>query len=371
MRMSWAIFFVAAGIMMSARLPLRAADSPTLASPPRDAQSEALISRLKELWETRRSEIQTADVHYRMFHGVKLDPPLTMEQLEQRIDEFELRTAPRRALEFLGAVSASKFKSDVATRRLCIDGPKARYECGDTIKVHDADYLFHQDLFNKTIQVNWTGASITPIPPLTWLRDIPPDLVLQPENLTITETTSNIDLAYDTSIEIQGQTQPLRREFQFDKISGIPLRRHYITNSKPTETLYQLALVTGPDGVVFPGCVIRLKYQTEGPGDLVREIDLTELVDSRFNHSISPDTFVMPKPRGFVLLDHRAGEKRLGSINEDVNNAKSLVNPVVTIDFGPAPVSWQRRAFFMVNGLLFIALGIWLWRRVSLKEPNH
>lgn len=327
------------------------------------------LDRLQELWQSQRGEIHTCDIRYRVYHLVPISPALTIEQFEQRLDEFNMRTSPERVNEFLAAISPG-FQPKHGTRRLVRDGLLARYEVGDDIKVHDAECQLEYIKANKTITVRYTNGNTTPIPPIDWLREIPPTLKVSAQDVSMDKSASVTRLKYDTQLVSRGKTLPVSREFFFDATSGVPIRRHYFVETKPTESAYQLALVNTQGGVVFPSCSFRVMYNPERSG-LIDRVTFTEIVDAQFNRSIATETFALPKSRGVAVFDTRKDNKMLDLTNTETSDIRLLIHEPLIIEFQPTPIPWQRRAFFIVNGLILIGLGVWLWRRVSLKEPKH
>ncbi len=196
------------------------------------------------------------------------------------------------------------FTPKKGTRRIVRDGLLARYEVGDDIKIQDADCQLDYSKSNKTITVSNTSGNATPVPPIDWLREIPPTLKVSPQDTSMSKSTSITQLKYDTQVVSSGKTLLVRREFCFDSTSGVPICRHYFVETKPTESMYQLALVTTSEGIVFPSCSFRVIYDAARPGVLDR-VTFTELVDTQFNRSFTTDTFALPKARGVAVFDTR------------------------------------------------------------------
>lgn len=340
--------------------------SPQLLSGP---EAAAELARLQDLWQARRSEIHSCDIRYRVYYSLPVNPPLTIEQFEQRLDEYGLRTSPARSNEFVLAICPS-FKPRQDTRRLVREGHQGRYEVGNDVKVHDGELQRDYSKFNKSITIRYQGRSNTPVPPIDWLREIPPALKLKSENATLIKSATTVELKYNFRLFTKRGTLPSRNEFLFDATSGVTLHRHYLTESQPTESLYQLALVTGPDGVVFPTCSYRVMYDPVRTG-LIDRVNFTEIVDAQFNRPIPLGTFSLPEPPGVAVFDKRKDDKILDLTNEDTENTRIFIFEPVTEELQPTPIPWQFRAFFIVNGLILIGLGVWLWRRVSLKEPKR
>lgn len=345
------------------------AEEPASLQPLSVEEAKVELDRLQELWKARRDEIHSCDIRYRVYYLLPVSPPLTIEQFEQRLDEFGLRTSPERVNEFLAAISPG-FQPKKDTRRLVRDGLLARYEVGDDIKIHDADCQLEYIKANKTITVSYTNGNTAPIPPIGWLREIPPTLKVSAQDVSMGKSASVTRLKYDTQVVSRGKTLPVSRDFFFDATSGVPIRRRYFVETKPTESMYQLALVNTQEGVVFPSCSFRVMHDAERSG-MIDRVTFTELVDAQFNRSIASETFALPKTRGVAVFDTRIGDKMLDLTDNETSDTRLLIHEPVIIEFQPTPIPWQRRAFFIVNGLILIGLGVWLWRRVSLKEPKH
>lgn len=342
------------------------AATPQLLSGP---EAAAELARLQNLWQTRRTEIHSCDIRYRVYYSLPVNPPLTIEQFEQRLDEYGLRTSPARSNEFLRAICPG-FTPTVSTRRLVRDGDLGRYEVGNDVKVHDGELQLDYSKFNKSITIRYQGQSNTPVPPIDWLREIPPELKLKPEDAALSKSATTVELKYDTRMFTKGGALASRNEFLFETESGIAHYRHYFTKSEPTESLYQLALATGPDRIAFPRCSFRLLYDQERTG-LINHINFTEVLESKFNHSIPFETFTLPKERGVAVFDYRKGDRMLDLTEKATKDTRQLLiepeNPEAIQMFIPMP--WRCRALFIVNGLILIGIGIRIWRSVSLKRP--
>ncbi len=57
-------------------------------------ETKVELARLQDLWVSRRGEIHSCDIRYRVYYVVPVNPPLTIEQFEQKLDEYGLRTSP-------------------------------------------------------------------------------------------------------------------------------------------------------------------------------------------------------------------------------------------------------------------------------------
>lgn len=336
------------------------------------ATDTAVVDQMRSLWKIRKAEIVTVDLQYRVHRqAVPRQGTLSAGQLEELIDQFGLRASPARSIEFLTAIAGNNYQPNLSDRRLWIDGDKSRYEYGKTIKIHDSDYLLNKNQQLNTIHVEWKGLGTAPIPPINWLRSIPrvEGTGLVPG--VVTESTT--ELISDSWLVLKGRKVPCRIEFLCDTASGVPIRRRNIIDGELTETQYQLALTYSTDGVVFPSCLVSVRSVGKPTDATVTSVDVTELLDATFNRPIPAETFVMPKPKGIEVLDRRdsPSSRPVGVTSLEVGDVRSLIGPSAVVGPpSPAP-SWPRRAFFLINGFLFIALGIWLWRRVSLEEPKH
>lgn len=356
-------------VMLGAISSPAGADEAASLQPLSVEEAKIELARLQDLWVARRGEIHSCDIRYRVYYLVPVNPPLTIEQFEQKLDEYGLRTSPERMNEFMAALCPG-FTPKKGTRRIVRDGLLARYEVGDDIKIQDAECQLDYSQSNKTITVSNTSGNTTPVPPIDWLREIPPVITVKPEEARLTQIGSTVELQSDTQIVSRGITRPARNEFQFDATSGIPLQRHFYADGKRTESKYQLALTTTSNGVVFPSFSFLVLYSPMQPGFIDR-ITFTELVDAQFNSLVPEDTFALEKSRGVNVFDTRNGDRMLDLTDAETDDIRLLIHEPVIIEFQPTPIPWQRRAFFIVNGLILIGLGVWLWRRVSLKEPKH
>jgi hypothetical protein len=101
----------------------------------------------------------------------------------------------------------------------------------------------------------------------------------------------------------------------------------------------------------------------------------------RINEAIPESIFVVSKPEGWPLLDFREQASGAGIPvpQGQVDDARTLIPSFALNPPGPdfakenearsLPVS--KRTLLVLNGLALIALGLWMWKRASLKEPSH
>ena len=321
------------------------------------------VAHFQSLWGNLRSDIQSAEVRFRVYYSVKPKSQCDEQRINELIDQYELNKSTSRVEEFLKDFSGSD-KLTAPTRIHHQDDDRTRQEFGQSIYIEDADYFMIRKDANRQIAAYFRGGATIGIPRLEQIRKIPKS-DYTPQSILKSGTIAT--LTSDSTLSIRGEELPVHTEYMCDWDSGIPVHfRRLVRGSLFSENrLFNLTEYVGD--VTFPQCAMEVSY-TQGPGiPLVQQLTLYVVDDAQFNVQVSDDLFVMSKPVGMTVLDYRIPDsvKDLGVESEEVDDIRKILP--VTSQALPAIVAgeWtmRRRLFFFLNGVVLFGFSVWLWKR--------
>lgn len=345
--------------------------SPAALSP---AATEA-VEHLGPLWESMKSDVVSCEVRFRKYFRVKPVAPLTRDQLGEVFQRHDLGEHPERVPDFLREVAGSKANVEVPERHLYIQGQHRKHQMGLLTHVHDDNFSFIHDGDNKQVHVYERGRCPSGTPGLELFRppmqpqegDARPDRVDREGNL----------VRLTTMTPPQGPLGEIRTTSTIDWSTGVVLQRLRELDGEVVQEVNYTRLTTHAGGITFPHCVLTARYAK----GFLQTMDLALLDDARFNETIPESTFVASKPEGWDVLDFREQANGTGipAPRSPVDDVRTLIpsfalNPlgqVPTPESEKRPMSLPKRVLLVLNGLALMALGVWMWKRASLKEPTH
>lgn len=322
-----------------------------------------ILVHFQPLWENLRSDIQSAEVRFRVYYSVKPELPCDEKRLQVLADRYELARSTSRVEAFLEDLSGSSTVA-VPTRVHHEDGDRTCQEFGQSTYIEDADYFMIRKDANRQIAVYFRGGSTIGIPRLEHMRKIPRSGYV-PQQIIRSGATAT--LSSESTLSMRGQVLPVLTEYVCDWNSGIPiqLRRSVQGRLFSENRLFNLTEYAGD--VTFPQCSMEVNFDHGHGTPHVQQLTLYVIDEARFNGKVSDDFFVMSKPAGMTVLDYRFPDsvKDLGVESEAVEDIR-LILPAMSQPL-PAIVAgeWtmRRRMFFFLNGVVLFGFSIWLWKR--------
>ncbi len=333
------------------------------------------MEHCEPLWESMRSDIVSCEVQFRKFFRVKPVAPLTRDQVFDLLKRHDLGEHPDRVLDFLREVAGPDAKLEAPTRHLFVQGNRRKHDLGPLTYVDDDHFSLKHDLDNKQVHIYERGRNPASSPGLETFRSpLPsraegyrPDRAKRDGGLlrlvTITATTNPV-----------GELQTTNT---IDWATGVVLNRRRVMNGEVLQEADYSSLTTLAGGITIPRCVLTARYLR---GSLLA-LDLALLDEARINETIPDSIFVVSKPEGWLVLDFReqASGASIPVPKGEIEDVRTLIPSFALNPPGPAfsqenesrPLSFSKRTLLVVNGLALIVLGAWMWRRASLKEPNH
>lgn len=322
-----------------------------------------IFAHFQTLWEHLRSDIQSADVRCRVYYSVKPNPQCDEKRLHELIDQYELAKSTSRVEEFLQDFSGTP-KLTAPSRIHHQDGDRTRQEFGQSIYIEDSDYFMIRKDANRQIAAYFRGGTTIGIPRLEHIRKIPKSDYV-PQRVCRTGTTAT--LTSDSILSRRGKELPLQTEFVCDWDSGGPIHFRRLVQGQLFAENHLFNLTEYVGDVTFPQCAMEVSYAHGQSTPQVQQLTVYVVDDARFNGEVSDDLFVMSKPVGTTVLDHRFPDsvKDLGVEMQEVDDIRKILP--VTSQPVPAIVSseWtmRRRIIFFLNGVVLFGFSIWFWKR--------
>ncbi len=333
------------------------------------------MDHLEPLWASMNSDVVSCEAQFRKFFRVKSNTPLTPDQVHEIWQRYDLGEHPERVTEFLREVGGADVKVDVPVRHLYIQGQHRKHDLGVLSHVNDDQFSFVNDMGNKQIHLYERGRCPTGTPGMELFRAPLPsrEAGYRPG---LAEREGGLARLISVSA-LPGTQGELRTTNTIDWATGVVLHRLRELNGKIAQEVDYSGLTTFAGGITFPRCTWTAQYAN---GQL-QAIDLALLDEVRFNETIPESTFLVSKPEDWHVLDFReqANGAEITGPKELVDDVRTLIpsfalnpsEPVIPRDDKTTGLSYPKRALLILNGLALIALGVWMWKRASLKEPNH
>lgn len=318
------------------------------------------LARLWSLWEVRRTEIVTADIRYRQCiaftRGSEWTPQSVGELLARWPAEHGAAGLDEIVYKLLGKTPGA---GPIWTRsRLVIRGRQVRYEQGPFEQVSDDQLELIQDHDNHQIGVYPRGRSRRMFAQLADLRWTPPAAI---DRRVLQATYRD-----DSTVEVTTVSGSSRS--QVDAETGVVLHsQQYRPQSEELiQESWERAIVDHPQGIPFPTVRIELTYdQGRLSHGWFRCIDSAD-----FNVEIPDSVYRLTAPTGSKVIDYRGDVSRGFTLDGGSTDVRADLPPV----FFRAPVRQAAagasggpplRWLLLLNSMLLLSGGVYLWRRES------
>lgn len=335
----------------------------------------AAVAGVSARWKGYGSDIQTAEIEYLSLFVVCQDLPLRPERALEMLREVDWSTIS--SDEEVVQELLWRFRPDMMHLRdddemldwvqrmgqrktLLWRGDDRRYVTASQEHVVHRDVHLLVDRLNEDVQAYRHGGCPIWYDNLTWWRAVP-DADLPTVATVLSPSTGKLDFYY---LNVPGEKASLA---SLNAQHGLPeFWRHYdVAHDKLRRLDLFNDYTTFPGDVLFPAVRAEINVQ-EGR---VRNIQLNLVRDARFNIDLPDERFQLQVPEGWAWFDWRQSEKEAGTWESGMNDAAKFFRNRVPAP-KPAPASapaesgfnW-RSLMFLVNGLLLVTIGLYLWRR--------
>ncbi len=307
-------------------------------------------------WSARRSEIITADVHYRQVERDVTDSTLTSAAIREVVSRLDPVDPGSRWEEVLRVLSGPASPPAVdASCRVVSSGDRTRYEFAGFCTIRDGELELVFDGDNQQVGVYPRGRSQRRIGHLGLLRWIPPTEVdLRKFRVESAGPSALMLASLDGSVRnrIDPETGLLAHVQDFEPETG-----------ELVGEAWELGIAQFADGIPFPTLKIETTYRA---GRLVRYA-LRHVQQADFNLDLPDEVFQMSNERGTAVLDYRGGTKQGYFLPEATTHLAATVDAPGRRVAPPRPLTTVDRAAYRwllaLNGLLLICGGAYLWRR--------
>ncbi len=320
-------------------------------------------------WSEHRSRPATVKIHFLTSNLPCKDQKLSVEEVQQLVDRFEFAPNEAFLMEFVRA-----FNPEVIERHRNHDQSTGPWELWrDVVYLDDGVSKRSQGKYNEHIVARGLhlmyskhlsrqmtayekGRCMVYFYDRGWLLGIPPERVL--EQIETAEVDSDV-------LRLSGEDVG---EWVLDKQTHLPISQKSMDDNSSFGRLTYYRLPT-----VYPGEVTApaIRLQVDIRDGIAHNAKVTAIVDAEFNLDIPRSAFVVPVPKGAVMVDERSDERHARRLKHDIDDAAEyfFANGVPQTDqvassSGQSQKKFDWKAFFLIaNGISLIVLGVVLWRR--------
>ena len=332
----------------------------------------ATRTELHAVWAGSRDEVSTARVQYLSLIFHCQEQSLSLEDFEDRLSGLELvgnpdvvrevLTAYRPDLITLPEEEYQRWVAGIAEEQTYLyRGSQERSLSKRIAHILDHDLHLVIDSPNHTVNAYLPGQCPLLMRGLNWFRIVPLEEMLKPSS-TMRQTEAGIEIE---DVDPQGGAASLLLVSPDD---GLP--RRWALRTMPSRTVTCLHLfrdyLTAPGNVLVPGVRVQVNFSQE----MVGLVQMTIIQDSQFNLDVPDDDFRLAVDEKWSWFDLRTNHKEGRRFQEPVDDAaayfreRSRVNLAgVTAPGSVAFFDGWRAGALLLNGLILIGVGAYLWRR--------
>ncbi|MCA9077129.1 MAG: hypothetical protein KDA93_19035 [Planctomycetaceae bacterium] len=333
------------------------------------ADSRLTIQGLMDQVEAGREEIVSAEIHYRWHISTYRNSSNTPERVRTLLDEYDVMSDPD-SLDALvkELVPEPQLNGPLwETRDFAMLGEKrsARTSRGSTQLVDgDHEMTYHQ--FNEQLMVSGRGGSSVHKTHIEDFRAFPPSgtgaqnyrLVSQGDGFT------TLALIWDPDVESEDADFD---QYTFDDATGVVTHELTHFRGQLKSEVWQRGLTEYSGGVTLPMLRLKTLYRD----GVLRSLTIWKIESASLNVPVDEGRFIMPVPKDTVLVDARLPAQVVQKVQKPVGDVRSILAPISVAgahDADPGGVNW--RLLLILNGLVFIILAGWFWRRGSIKASE-
>jgi hypothetical protein len=333
-----------------------------------------VMDHLEPLWDNMRSDIVSAHATFRVYFNVLPEKPLSQAQIHELLARHDVGKDHASAEKFLTEVAGEGKYFVPPVRQLWEQGNQLRHTMNLQTHAHVDGLSIIVDGDNRQVHLYDPGRTPSVTPNLTLFRfplnsranGYAPDHAERERNsvrLTSTSTPEGVPGKLTTTNTIDWDT-------------AIPTRKVSSLDDIVLQEVDYFGFTTFAGGITLPRCAVTIRLDQT----VVQSLELAFLEEATFNEPIPESRFLVAKPERWHVLDFR---DQADGINLDV--PPQLVADVRTlipehpqyltsmVASPPSPEAWlslPKSLWLLLNGFGLVALGIWMWKRASLKKSN-
>ena len=331
----------------------------------------AVMEHLEPLWESMQNDIVSTDAKFQVYYQIPPHQPLTQAQIHEKLKQYPFADRAEHVMSFLRDVAGSDTTWIAPVQHLVEQGERMRHHAGPVTYVHLADMSLTVSPGNKQIYVYDPGRTPTTPQSLSIFRS---PMKSRAEGHQPNRAERDGPVAHlESSIPPSSRRGAVTTRSTVDWATGVPLMRSHSLDSKlQQETIYS-GLMTFSGGVTLPRFCTIIRYEH----DRVSTIDLAFLQDATFNEPIPEQALQQNKPEKWKVFDYRGDlpgleiwtpPEAVADVRTLIPEASHQIPSVSTTQLRPTPpMSIPMRAVLILNGTALIALGVWMWKRASLR----
>jgi hypothetical protein len=296
------------------------------------------LTELPLLWQAQRSEIATAEVHFRCFNSSFENPQNTPDRVAELLARHDLVARPDELEAFLEVLTGRTFdeRKPWDDMILTVSGSRRRVDGSFCQFVTDGELEAVYTPTNHQLDLHPVGLSGVHHYELADLRWIPPPGISAANWQHL--GTHNGGAVFNVPPQADGPDFEVITSL--DAASGIVT--HTITrysDGAPAMEIFQSGLNLHASGVLFPRLRADITY-ARGSASSVRIMLVQQAI---FNEPVADAAFPVPVRAGARVVDYRVPDKDVWIAHEEI--ADALAVPVrVTASAGAAAAGFVRPA---------------------------
>jgi len=330
------------------------------------ANAQETISDIETKWEHYKTQISSAEIEYEQTLIAHL-APMNLDEVQVKVKALQSVNPDQLMREFVSQFSpimppleeGQSPRENVRywqQKKLTVRGDNfvSASETHDHLVFEDLHVVI--DKTNKASRAFTKGECKLFTENLDWFR---PFLELDdPETITIEKEADTLLLKLKANSSVV-----------LDRASQIPVMTsiYYPNGKEPFRLEYNLHLTEFPGGITMPLARMEFVFQQ----NQLKSATLSVIQSADFNSPVSDATFTIEMKKKSKWFDFRFPDTVGGVFDSDVKNiylfyTRMAATPLAeNPDQSPAsPFSWTT-VFLIINGTVFVGLGMMFWKRSS------
>lgn len=321
------------------------------------------IQMILDQVEAMRDEIVSAEIQYRWHLSVYQNESYqntqnTPEHVKALINEIDV-VANTENLERLVRELRPFYEVESPvweSREFVMLGDKRRADTEQgTIQLVDSDHEMTYHLFNEQLTVTGRGGSWVHRTQIEDFRSFP-RRDFQAEDFRIEKRENG-----EITLALIPDELVIAR-YTLDEATGVMTHEVRFFKGQTKSEVWQRALTEYPGGVTLPMLRMQANYQR----GWLNSLTVWTIENANLNGPVDEGRFIMSVPKETVLVDTRLPKTVVRKVKEPVDDVRTILTPISAAG-APSTVSERTnwRVLLILNGLVFILLAVWFWKKGS------
>ncbi len=333
-------------------------------------EAVTLLEHLEPLWDGMRSDVVSFDIEYQLFMQVKPDGEWPRDKVLAALQRHDLAQGVEQ-IPALFKELATKSKPVAIARHLQKQGSEERYSVGKKTILMDETVSLIAEEPRKLLRALDRGREGEGYYSIEYFR-VPTKT--REGGLRASSVERNGDLVTIGTKTVARDGVTIETFVDLDWATGVVLHRRSLREGVLYREMDYSGITTFPGNLTIPRVVTTLNYAN----GFLKSMDLVLLGAAQFNMPLPKETFELTKPADWVALDYRgnAAGTKFDLPPQDIANIRTVIpsqplEPFQVTDtkFVIERSPW-RRALLAINGVVFLGVAVWFWRRGGSREST-